>query len=358
MTLNILLVFLVGWLSAVLGKPISISQRPVILLHGFGSACTEQWYVNLSAELNATCIETGAHSQSFQPYSRLAARGCEEFRTILKNEPERYRNGFYLFTASNGGIITRRLMLDCPEFHHLLRRVIMLGTPNLGTYLDSVPFKEQLRGLFHNKRLALRYALHKIKAGRQSEVDLIKNLDYKSDNNYIKVLAGEEAARGSAFYSRLELWTNVASDQDFYVPFQSSLFGANYLIEENKLTPFSESEAFRKRYLGLNFLYNEGRYMNCVVKGEHAEMDDIKEREGLYELLNDQCLFDPEIFSNRSDSELYKICLKMKMLHSKRVQNLRCDPTATQLYYHITAMKKLKNLTVVSYSKAKHFEVL
>lgn len=358
MTLKFLLVFLVVWLDIVTGKPISISQRPVIIIHGFGSACTEEWYLNRVSELNGTCIETGAHSQSFQPYSRLSARGCEEFRRLLKSDPERFQNGFYLFTASNGGIITRRLMLDCPEFHSLLRRVIMLGTPNLGTYLDTVPFREQLRGLFHNKRLALRYALHKIKAGSQSEIDIIKNLDYKSDNNYIKVLAGEEAARGSGFYSRIELWTNVASDQDFYVPFQSSLFGANYLIEEKKLTPFSDSEAFRKRYLGLNTLYNEGRYMNCVVKGEHAEMDDVGEREGLYELLSDQCLFDPAIFTNRPNSELYKICLKMKILHSKRIQKMRCDPTATQLYYHLSPMKKLKDLTVVSYSKAKHLKMV
>jgi hypothetical protein len=327
-----------------LAKPIEIIQRPLIIIHGLTSSCADSFYQNLATNHNGTCIETGPHHRSLQPYSQMALTGCQALADLVKGDPDRFVNGFYLATLSNGGIVTRHLLLACPLFRKLIRRMIMVGTPHLGTYSFSIQLKQQLRSMWKYKKFAMHYLYNTIVGKHENDVDRIDNIDEKQNNRYIKILAAEETAKRSFDLPQLELWINVSGDHDMIVPHETVMFGANYFLGNDTLVPFSTTPAFQNQYLGLSKLYEEGRYMNCVVEGPHAKFGNKDQEDALFNLLTDNCTFDPNIFGSVRVANLYRVCLKMKVTHSHSFGQLKCDPTATQTYHKHGAHHEIKGL--------------
>lgn len=325
---------------------ITIEQRPIILLHGYGSACTNRFYKDFVEATNAICIETGAGSESLNRFSVLSQRGCHLLQILYDKNPSKFKNGIYVFAVSNGGILTRFMLELCPLFSRLAKRVMMYGTPNLGTIAMKASLAMKVKGLIYAKSSISKFIRLSLTRAEQRFIDLPMNIDEHNEYRLIKYLAGIETKNNFANIKKLDLWVNVISTHDEIVHHESSLMGASYCTNNHTLMSFSDSEAYKLNYLGLNDMYRAGKYMNCVVEGVHAEFQDNKQRTALLEYFNDNCVFDPVVFGNVSTDDLYEICMKLKILNSPKMKMFLCDPSPSQLYINPMFMSKIKKYSL------------
>lgn len=115
-----------------------LAPRPVRIFHGLGDDCRNHFELNE----NCKCVETGAEIQSItKSIERQAIKGC----LFLKNEIEILKPSFYVIGFSQGGLIARWIQLHCKEIAPLIKRMVLVGTPNLG--LSRLPRSEA----FHQK---------------------------------------------------------------------------------------------------------------------------------------------------------------------------------------------------------------
>ena len=108
----------------------NLARRPVRIFHGLGDDCSNHFHPHE----NFKCVETGAGKKSFYNSIKTQAMiGCE----ILKSEVDILQPSFYVFAYSQGGLIARWIQLNCEGVGHLIKRMVLVGTPNLG--IDKFP---------------------------------------------------------------------------------------------------------------------------------------------------------------------------------------------------------------------------
>ena len=134
-------------------------------------------------------------------------------------------------------------------------------------------------------------------------------------------------------YNNLEMFVAIGNRDDTLVtPFKIATFGADIVEKTQTIQPFSQTDVYDNNLFNFKEMYNQGRYMNCLNKNRHNFFD-LKSREALYKLFNDDCNFDEEIFQNTKIDNLYAFCLykNIKTMNHKKNPKFVCEPKPKRL---------------------------
>ena len=140
----------------------NLDPRPVRIFHGLGDDCLNHDYQNENE--NFKCIETGAGGKSYtKSIKAQALKGCKQ----LKNEIKTLMPSFYVIGFSQGGLIARWIQLHCEGVGPLIKRMVLVGTPNLG--MKKLPSSDS----FQEKV----YSLNEVKSIIYSNKEYLKSFD-------------------------------------------------------------------------------------------------------------------------------------------------------------------------------------
>lgn len=333
-------------------RVIRLRQRPILIFHGMLTSCKEPQYADTQKRPHVICFETGEYGETQESFEYLTEQSCKRLQRMIKRHPKHFENGFYVIAASQGGLIARYMLNSCPIFKAKLKRLITKGTPHLGV-LDPPIIKKNSTNTIEPKLVFLNAMnlFKKFILTRLSEEEGCSLKDMLSDKlgnaKVIKKLSNDSRKTKHREMLGLELMVNVIhSEESIVVPAKSSIFGANYDSETDTLQPFYETPAYKINYLGLRTMYRTGRMMNCVVHDQHARVSIVAEDDHLYELLNDNCLFDPKYYDFIPDHELYRHCLALKIMRSPKTRVLQCDPSRLDLNRNKKFMRRVSGIKV------------
>lgn len=120
-----------------------LQNRPVRVFHGLGSSCEGHQYNDPLYK----CVETGAGNASLNlSIEKQALEGCR----LLKEELDTLSPSFYVLGYSQGGLIARWIQLHCKEVKWMIKRMVLVGTPNLG--LNKLPTSESFKPKVYTKQ--------------------------------------------------------------------------------------------------------------------------------------------------------------------------------------------------------------
>ena len=119
-----------------------LKNRPVRIFHGLGDSCAGNRYNDYLYK----CVETGAGNDSLNlSIEQQALEGCR----LLKEELDTLKPSFYVLGYSQGGLIARWIQLHCKEVRGMIKRMVLVGTPNLG--IDKLPTSESFKPKVYTK---------------------------------------------------------------------------------------------------------------------------------------------------------------------------------------------------------------
>ena len=333
-------------------RVIRLRQRPILVFHGMLTSCKESQYSETQSRPHVICFETGEYEETQESFEFLAEQSCKRLHRMVKKHPKHFENGFYVMAASQGGLIARYMLQSCPLFRTKLKRLITKGTPHLGA-IDGPVIKENT-GKTLEPRLVFFSAMTVFKKLILTQISKDEGCsindmlgDKLGSASVIRKISSQSKKTRHSEMLGLELMVNVIhSDDSIVIPPKSTIFGANYDAEADTLQPFYETPAYKINYIGLRTMYRTGRMMNCVVHGDHARVPIAAEDDHLYELLNDNCLFDPKYYDYIPDHELYRHCLALKIMRSPKTRVLQCDPSRLDLSQNKRFMRRVSGIKV------------
>lgn len=94
-------------------------------------------------------------------------------------------------------------------------------------------------------------------------------------------------------------------------PIPSQAFGAHFNKNEGRVENFTKTQVYNKKWLGLNDLYDAGRFMNCAFNGKHLSLGCNSLFKLAYILSLDNCNYVNGV-SNQSD-DIYRNCVHYKL---------------------------------------------
>lgn len=229
----------------------TLPQLPVRTFHGYYTSCK-----TLMTRDPHPCIETGSGIRSIlDPMAVQAKRGCDQ----LSEQVEELKNGFYIIAYSQGGLLARHILINCKPIRRFIRRMIFVGTPQLGYDPEGEQFPK-LEDLSPKERKLLAW----------EDYATFKGLTAK----FLRDLTSEKT---SSSYDQLDLFGGFVSRIEGTVrPSKSTSFGAN-LIGENELESLENSSEFI-RIPVIKKLYDQGRLFSCLSHAKHNWFTE-KERE-------------------------------------------------------------------------------
>lgn len=312
---------------------VASANRPIRVFHGLGDDCSNFKYPENYPYIK--CVETGAGKSSLTlSIEEMAEEGCK----ILVKEKETFQEfGVNFLCYSQGGIIARYILKICPEVTPFVRKVVFVGTPNLGITkvpeqkeFDFKAFKENdlmfemfLREKYLNKLWQYPKEMNlkeikkiyeenlekqkKIDAAKSSIVDneltayfkdvitnaavyLTDKFDVKvgAPREYLDEKLGESSViqelskpEMDKIYANLDLVLVILNqDERVIIPKESVTFGVELIRDKSDGTKEVIKEMFKSQYLvdhheGLGKLYDENRLINCVSSSTHAQLNTL-----------------------------------------------------------------------------------
>ena len=123
---------------------IGTSQRLTKFFHGIFSECDE-----LSSLLNkvpqSECIETGGEGRSLASLIVQSEVACEKLKSKIPSDATKqnhpFKDGLNLVGFSMGGLVVELLLQTCSEVAPYVKRVIILGSPIMGSNNLSEDYK-------------------------------------------------------------------------------------------------------------------------------------------------------------------------------------------------------------------------
>ena len=214
-----------------------LDPRPVRIFHGLGDDCKNHYEI----KENFKCVETGADIQSItKSIESQAIKGC----LFLKSEIETLKPGFYVIGFSQGGLIARWIQLHCKEIAPLIKRMVLVGTPNLG--MNKLPSSEA----FHQKV----YSIEEVQKIIFNNKEYLKSIDVAKRRKIIKKLHEktipvDKPILNSIYDTGVKL-ANWMSP--ILKPFQFAPL--NYFNKQNQYTPLIEDLSLANNNRSLNTL--------------------------------------------------------------------------------------------------------
>ena len=253
----------------------TLPSLPVRTFHGYYTSCE-----TLMQRDPHQCIETGEGIRSIlDPMAVQAKRGCD----LLVEQIEELNNGFYIIAYSQGGLLARHILINCKPIRRLIKRMIFVGTPQLG----YDPEGEQFQSIEELNR-----------KGRK----LLAWEDYATYKGLTaKFLRDLSSVKSSSYYNQLDLFGGFVSRIEGTVrPSKSTSFGAN-LIGQNELELLDISPEFAK-IPAIKKLYDDGRLFSCLSQGKHNRFTE-EERDIVFKYL----------ITEHPDAEDYRTSARMQM---------------------------------------------
>ena len=283
-------------------------DRPVKIFHGLGRSCKDE------DELpdNFECVETGYGTSSFvKSIEDQAMKGC----IYLQKEIDKLRPSFYVIGYSQGGLIARWIQLNCLGVAPLIKRMILIGTPNLGVdkfpesdaYIPKIYTKNEIDHLIETNEKWLDISNPII---RQSRIDQLYEktipIEEKPVGSFydagIKIFQSMKSfckflnlgpfnylnkkPRYSTFIEEiskeneignlntLDLFVIIANrDERIVIPPESVTFGINILDEEGNTIPNPQTSNFIKEHFMIDDLWWEEKLLICLSDSSHSGID-------------------------------------------------------------------------------------
>ena len=352
-----------------LGYQGELAVRPVRIFHGLGDYCEETKDPNT----NYKCVETGAKNESFRKSIKTQAMiGCE----ILKSEVDILQPSFYVLAYSQGGLIARWIQLNCEGVGHLIKRMVLVGTPNIGVdkfpkndaFVDKVFSKHDIESMIYNdsswlkslsedeRKKSIKELFEKTLPNEEAEDSwladkgisvanlmspLLKPLNF-APLNYIN-----EKSQYASLITDLSKKSNIGSlntldflvvianrDERVVSPPENVTFGMQIVNDFGNTKKYLKTSKFINTHPMINHLWKEKRLINCLSDSSHAGITDNE-----FSAIKD-ILFSEDITATNYKSSSIKI--KDKFL--KDYPNFCCfnDPnkTSLQLEYYETTNEK------------------
>lgn len=287
---------------------VALDPRPVKIFHALGRNCED--FEELPD--NFECIETGSGLSSFvKSIEDQATKGCR----YLQKRINTLRPSFYVIGYSQGGLIARWIQLNCKDVGPLIKRMILIGTPNLGidkfpdsdAYMPKIYTKKEIKHLIETNQEWLDIPNPII---RQSRIDQL----------YAKTIPMDEKSLGSAYdagvtlsqsmksfckflnlgpfnylnktpnYStfieeiskesevgnlnNLDLLVVIANrDERIVSPPESVTFGISILDIEGNTIPNPQTSNFIKEHPMISDLWWEKKLLICLSDSSHAQIN-------------------------------------------------------------------------------------
>ena len=237
----------------------ALDARQKRLFHGLGSNCSKD--KNIQEAWEAKCVETNDNVfGSYQEIKKQGDTGCKKLTEEMTEKNDIFENGLYLIGLSQGGLIARWIYKNCKPIRNFVKRIITIGTPNLGVDIIQKYFGMDSKigkYVFENRNQGFSPFCYLNKV----EVD-----DHYSD--LINDLLNDD-------YSNLELMVNNIFREDQMVhPLESSSFGNKFNSDTKEFESFKETKIYMDEKLKLNELYDGGKFYNCQDSGKHLNIDD------------------------------------------------------------------------------------
>ncbi len=333
---------------------IKLPQRPIRVFHGLGSECFE---INPDFPFRK-CIETGAgFFKSRENLIIQALSACdileEEIYDSKGKVTEEFKNGFHLEGRSQGGLIARMVFQYCPKVRPLVRRILTIGTPNLGVnklpdfhiiqrlgigFLEWTNANDDLKKSwsffqFRNENPVEETSDDKTPITFTPMIkDLLKKIATKKyDQADITYATDKQLEKEIYTYKNLEAMINIQFTGDKMVaPISSSTFFMQYQNIENTtkdviiqgknvtipkirgtFTDFDNTRIQDK--VGLYELWKKGRMVNCAVPDEHLWFPQDESYQEMLEFL----------FDGREGTEIEKDSDKLKLLFDNQASQFK-----------------------------------
>ena len=295
------LLFFIGCLE-VLGR------RPVRVFHGLGRDCKSETYL----PENYKCVETGGEINSFlKSIKDQAIKGCEK----LKKEIDILKPSFYVIGFSQGGLIARWIQLHCEGVGPLIKRMVLVGTPNLG--IDKLPpsgafapkvytkkeideiveenkefieknneenKKKMIQQLYDKTNPIKKHAFSSVyKAGVKiggSMISFFKFLNFapfnylNRENRYASLISDLAEGSKTRNLNNLDFLVIIANrDERVVSPPESVTFGMKILDEKGNTIAKPQTSEFIKTHPMIKKLWKEKKLIMCLSHTSHADLE-------------------------------------------------------------------------------------
>lgn len=110
-----------------------LPQRQIRLIYGLSRNCD---MLNLDTRILRPeffkCIEYHRDRQTFRSLVEQSKVVCFQLTKEMIETPSIFDNGMYLIGGSLGGLVARYVYQNCEEVAPYIKRIYLIGTPNLG----------------------------------------------------------------------------------------------------------------------------------------------------------------------------------------------------------------------------------
>ena len=325
-----------------------LKPRPVRVFHGLNSRCDSQE----NHPINFKCVETGSDFSSFSKSIIDQGKiGCK----ILKDEIETLKPSFYVIGYSQGGLIARWIQLYCEDVGPLIKRMVLVGTPNLGVnkYPDIKAFfpksysEKEIKTLIdsneewlktfdkneNEKRLVLRELKEKIQPVNKEQENwfydkgvrvaawmrsVLKPLNFAPLNylnrkkTFARLITGLSDESWTGNLNSLDFLVVIANrDERVVSPPESVTFGIKILDEKGNTIAKPQTSEFIKTHPMIKKLWKNSKLINCLSNSSHSEL-------GMYE----KHFIDYVLFGESRKVKTYELSAeKMKKKFLKKYPN-------------------------------------
>lgn len=284
-----------------------IQERPVRIFHGLGDSCTNHAYHVDPYK----CIETGAGNDSLSlSIEKQGMEGCR----LLQSEIDTLKPSFYVLGYSQGGLIARWIQLHCKEVRGMIKRMVLIGAPNLGMdelptsdsfkpkvytreemsilvyknkkWLDSLDdesFKEKMRILYAKTQPVKKETANYFYDIGIFLVNLMKPiltfLDYSplnylnSKSKYAPLIENLATETTKSSLNELDILVNIANrDERVVSPPESVTFGIKLFDKDGNIIPKPQTSPFLRSNYMLSSLWQDMRMINCISDTSHPQI--------------------------------------------------------------------------------------
>lgn len=301
---------------------VSVAQRPVRILPGLNNECPKS-AVLIADHIKCVHADKGlwVNLGGLYQVSRIV---CEFLKGEIFDKDgkvtEAFKFGFHLVGWSQGGLVARLVFHRCPCVRPYIRRLITVGTPNLGINTTAMTglrnFLSNLAVMIFSQEilkdgLSITSYINKCELVTKSDTEQYETCEYSAlisellktavvlkkpetanepknevnmcaledlsveeliQNQLEKKLGKYEAYEDNVpIYDGLEGMINIMFSEDELIhPPNSSIFGMNHYIKSENLHVIGEFNKDRApNSVGLDKLWERNMIVSCAIHGKH-----------------------------------------------------------------------------------------
>lgn len=253
---------------------LSNCSLPVAIFHGLGDACIFPGMNRISnyfsKQLNtySRCIETGGNVIDwFTSFQSQAHRGCEAIKA-----DKNFHGEFSVIGLSQGSLLARYIIEKC-DMPGKVKNYISIGGPQMGVakfpHCASGPICDLVNGLVGK---AIYYSIIQNHIGPAGYFKTHHNMEtYLSYSSLLADLNNERKEKNEDYKKRMMDLNRVLlikfTEDTMIIPRETAHF--EFYDENDNVQTLSESDFYKKDYIGIRKLIEENKVKFEEIKGDH-----------------------------------------------------------------------------------------